>query len=309
MIQIRKRSHNKHIVTFFINIAILKKIVKMEAERSDFMAHEFYQMSKKPRDSLPFNLLYITHSSYDKGWNSITHTHHFTELFYIVDGKGSFVLPTREIPVQKNDLVVINPNIEHTERSNYQDSLEYIALGLEGISFTLTEDADPYGLFTFQDDKDDILHQLNNLLFEVKAKELEYERVCQNIIEILITKLLRLKEVTVKKSASKQINHAIALSQYFMTQNFREPITLETLAKVSNINKFYFAHLFKEEIGTSPMSYLNEIRIKEAKFLLKTTDFSIGEIAYMTGFSSQSFFTQAFKRKTNRTPSQFRKSG
>lgn len=108
------------------------------------MAHDFYQLMNNKKEALSFKLLYITHSEYDKNWHSLTHTHHFTELFYIVSGKGSFVLPTHEISVQKNDLIVINPNVEHTERSNFKDSLEYIALGIEGIAFTLT-DNDPMG--------------------------------------------------------------------------------------------------------------------------------------------------------------------
>lgn len=92
-----------------------------------------------------------------------------------------------------------------------------------------------------------------------------------------------------------------------MTQNFHDPITLDMLARVSNINKYYLVHLFKEELGMTPIAYLNALRIKEAKHLLSTTTMSVGEISHITGFSSQSFFTQAFKRETAMTPSAFRK--
>lgn len=143
---------------------------KIVSKGGYIVAHEFYQVTEKKYDSIPFKLLYITRSAYDKGWNSITHTHHFTELFYIVNGKGSFILTSHEIPVQKSDLVVINPNVEHTEQSNPQDSLEYIALGIEGISFSLTEGDNPYGLFTYKDDEADILHHLDILLLEIKEK-------------------------------------------------------------------------------------------------------------------------------------------
>lgn len=269
------------------------------------MAHELYQLIDNKKEALPFKLLYITHSEYDKNWHSLTHTHHFTELFYIVSGKGSFVLPTHEIPVQKNDLIVINPNVEHTERSNFKDSLEYIALGIEGISFTLT-DNDPYGLFTYQDDQDDILYYLKKLLNEVEKKDISYEHICKNIIEILIVKLIRSKNLSIEKSEAKQLNHAIALAKYYMTQNFHNPITLDILAKVSNINKYYLVHLFKEELGMTPIAYLNDLRINEAKHLLSTTTMTVGEISNITGFSSQSFFTQAFKRETGITPSSYR---
>ena len=92
-----------------------------------------------------------------------------------------------------------------------------------------------------------------------------------------------------------------------MTQSFQDPITLDMLAKICDINKYYLAYLFKKEIGMAPINYLNDVRIKEAKILLATTDLTIGEIANITGFSSQSFFTQVFKREAGLTPSQFRK--
>src|SRR5699024_146039 len=73
-----------------------------------FMAHEVYKFDDFQYSSTPFKLLYVTRAVYDKGWHSTPHTHHFTELFYIIDGKGSFVFMNEEIPVEKNDLVIIN---------------------------------------------------------------------------------------------------------------------------------------------------------------------------------------------------------
>ncbi|MDY0409243.1 AraC family transcriptional regulator [Virgibacillus soli] len=272
------------------------------------MAYEVYKMQDVPEAPLSFELLYITHSEYDKGWHSTAHTHHFTELFYIVKGKGAFVLPNHEVPVKANDLVIINPNIEHTERSNSQDSLEYIALGLEGISFSIPQEKKQtqIGLFTYQADKDSILFFLNKLLNEVQHRHLDYEVICRNIIEILIIKLQREKNIIVQQKKSYRMNQSVALVKHYICQNFRDPITLDTLASVGNINKYYLAHIFKEEIGISPIGYLNQVRIKEAQILLETTDYTIAEIASFNGFSSQSFFSQAFKRETKQTPSQYR---
>lgn len=272
-----------------------------------FMSHEVYQMSKIHSSQTPFKLLYITHSEYDKGWHSTSHTHHFTELFYIVSGKGAFLLPNQEIPVQENDLVIINPNVEHTEKSNHQDPLEYIALGLEGISFSLPEEDSQISLFTYQGDREDILFYLKKLLTEVKNSDRDFEIICQNIIEILVVKLRRAKNITIQNEKSQQINQSVALVKHYITQNYSDPITLDILAKVGSINKYYLSHTFKEDIGISPIEYLNQIRIKEAKVLLETTSFTIAEIARFNGFSSQSFFTQAFRRIVNKTPSQYRK--
>lgn len=272
------------------------------------MSYEVYKVKNYPINKMRFKLLYITRSEYDKGWHSTQHSHHFTELFYIVKGQGSFILPDNEIPVKENDLVIINPNVEHTEKSNWKDSLEYIALGVEGFSFSLADEKESQmGLFTYQGDREDILFYLNKLLDEIQNNHEEYEVICQNIIEILIVKLRRGKKFTIKKTESKNINKATAFIKYYINQNYRDPITLATLAEVGHINKYYLAHTFKEDMGISPIEYLNRIRIREAKILLDTTDYNIAEIAAIIGFSSQSFFTQAFKRSTNQTPTAYRK--
>lgn len=267
-----------------------------------------YKMADVPPKTMPFKLLYITHSEYDKGWHSTLHTHHFTELFYIVKGKGAFVLPTHEVPVKENDLVIINPHTMHTEKSNEKDSLEYIALGIEGIAFTLPDEKESIiGLYTYQGEREEILFYLHTLLREVQSGADDYDIVCQNIIEILIVKLQRAKQFTIERHEPKNLTPPVALVKHYIEHKYRTPINLDLLAEVGNINKYYLAHRFKKEIGLSPIEYLIQVRIKQAQTHLETTDYTIGEIARFNGFSSQSFFSQAFKRETNETPSQYRK--
>jgi len=268
----------------------------------------FYKFNEYRTQKMPLKLLYITRTEYNKGWHSTKHSHHFTELFYIVKGKGFFVLQDNDIPVKENDLIIINPNIEHTEKSNAQDSLEYIALGIEGLSFSLPEEGkSEIGLYTYRGDREDILFYLEKLLYEVKNSNKDYEVVCQNILEILIVKLLRDRKFKLTKTETKDINKSVALVKYYINQNFRDHLTLAGLAEIGHINKYYLAHRFKSDIGISPIEYLQQIRVQEAKMLLETTDRSIAMIGELIGFSSLSFFSQSFKRVTNQTPSSYRK--
>jgi len=62
-------------------------------------------------------LLYVSTSKYEGDWQSILHSHPFSELFYVVKGNGLFVAEGKEFPVEKNDMVIINPLVEHTEKS------------------------------------------------------------------------------------------------------------------------------------------------------------------------------------------------
>src|SRR5690625_7677358 len=100
------------------------------------------------------------------------------------------------------------------------------------------------------------------------------------------------------------MNQSVALIKHYINQNFREPITLDKLAKVGSINKYYLSHIFKDEVNISPIEYLNQVRIKEAKNLLETTSFNIAEIERYTCFSSQHFFSQAFRNEKTPSPSE-----
>lgn len=94
----------------------------------------------------------------------------------------------------------------------------------------------------------------------------------------------------------------------FIENNYAESIKLIDIAEFVNLSPVYFHKLFKNRYGESPTQYLMSIRLFKAKNLLLTTDYTMEEIAYACGFSSQSYFNYFFKMKVNISPLQFRKS-
>ena len=62
-------------------------------------------------------LLNVASAKYGGDWNSVPHTHNHVELFYIIGGKGQFLINDELYPVNTNHLVIINPNVPHTEVS------------------------------------------------------------------------------------------------------------------------------------------------------------------------------------------------
>ena len=92
----------------------------------------------------------------------------------------------------------------------------------------------------------------------------------------------------------------------YIDSHFNEKITLEELAKKTNLNPCYLATLFKKETGMSFYNYLMDIRIDTSKALLTKTDYTYSQIAYSLAFCSQSHFTKTFHKKTGYTPRQYR---
>lgn len=94
----------------------------------------------------------------------------------------------------------------------------------------------------------------------------------------------------------------------YINAHYRESIHLKSVAKAVHVNDTYLSTLFKQEVGKTFVSYLNEVRLFHAKDLLINTAMSITEICFGTGFSSPSYFAKLFKEKNGVTPREFRMS-
>lgn len=254
-------------------------------------------------------LLNAASSRYGGDWHSVPHTHNHTELFFIVNGKGQFLIEDQLYPVNVNNLVIINPNVIHTEVSLNAQPLEYIVLGIEGMELDVTELSN--GPFSILDavESVEISGCLRNILREMEQKNTGYEDVCQAFVEILIIRLMRSTALAIP--AEPQVmsaNRQCAAVRRYIDLHFKEALTLEQLAKEGHMNKFYLSHAFKREYGISPINYLISKRIDESKYLLAETDLSLSQIAQLLGFSSQSYFSQVFHRTQEISPKEYRQS-
>ena len=127
--------------------------------------------------------------------------------------------------------------------------------------------------------------------------------------EILVQSLLlELIYTVIKDSAAKPAYSAA--SQDSVTENaityirdhLTENLGLENVANAMSLSPVYFHNVFKAATGKTLHSFIEEQRIKKAIHLLQTTDFTLTKIAYECGFSSQSYFSFAFKRRMGQTP-------
>ena len=274
------------------------------------MSTERYLMMESDIKSLSFQLESITKSKYDSDWHSTLHTHPFTELFYVVDGKGEFNIQGQRFPVKPNDFVIINPQVEHTELSSPDEPLEYIVLGINGLSFSnltpVSEGGHPFSFFNLRDEQKDILRYLNAMVQEATSQSMSYELVCHNLLEILLIKILRHQHFDLEVGKQSKATKDISFIKHYLETYYHESIQLEDLASMTHLSRFYISHSFKKEIGMSPMEYLIDIRIKESKILLRTTNYSISQVADIVGFTTPTYFSKQFRKSTGISPTDYR---
>lgn len=267
-----------------------------------------YWLPGEGRGESPARLIYVSSAIYEGDWFSMRHTHNFTELFYVRSGQGNFIVENETFPVQQDDLVIVNPNVEHTEVSVSSNPLEYVVLGVEGMSFDFgnRDDSCNHVILNYRNQRDELLFYFNAMLRETEIKEENYETVCQNLLEVVLINLMRSSGHPFSVVPNQKANKECGRIKRYIDSNFAEDITLDALAEKAHLSKYYLVHTFAKYYGMSPINYLNEVRIRASKELLETTDLSISQVAQSTGFSSQSYFSQSFRRSCGMTPREYR---
>lgn len=91
----------------------------------------------------------------------------------------------------------------------------------------------------------------------------------------------------------------------FMESSYNTQITLEEMADSVNMSPKYFCRFFQEMTHRTPVDYLNYYRIERACYQLLTTDQSITEVAYNSGFNDLSYFIKTFKKYKGTTPKKY----
>lgn len=124
----------------------------------------------------------------------------------------------------------------------------------------------------------------------------------------LISFLQQLHE-SCHKVKIKPIESIVEQTAAYIKNNYAKQLTIHHIAIMFNVDSCYLSKCFKNNYNKSPMNYLTEVRISQAKYLLvQHKDIRLKEIAEIVGYSNQYYFSRIFKSSTGMTPTQFRDS-
>lgn len=145
--------------------------------------------------------------------------------------------------------------------------------------------------------------------------EAEMARLNQGVATVLSKGLFTLEETLAHLEAALQRQHKLSSEAQrlvrkaiaFVQQHFHEPISRQDLARHVGMSEDYLTYCFRQELGMTPIAFLNRYRITQAKRLLKETDKTITEIALDVGFSDSGYFSRVFRREVGLSPEAFRR--
>jgi AraC-like DNA-binding protein/DNA-binding LytR/AlgR family response regulator len=113
--------------------------------------------------------------------------------------------------------------------------------------------------------------------------------------------LERLRKLS--NEAQRVVRHAMA----YLHEHYADPISRQGLADHVGMNEDYLTYCFRQELGMTPVAYLNRYRVNQAKLLLKESDRSVTDIALSVGFSDSGYFSRVFRREAGMSPEAYRR--
>lgn len=145
---------------------------------------------------------------------------------------------------------------------------------------------------------------LNEITNELLHRRPYYQEFISTIVERLLVSVARLaQEQTMCVSALG--SHLTALRQQLMRE-YAKPWTVQEMADHLNLSCSRFSVLYRQQFGISPINDLIEMRLQEARMLLKSTQRTLRQIAQDCGFQNEYYFSKVFKSRTGIPPSKYR---
>ncbi|MBQ6876391.1 MAG: helix-turn-helix transcriptional regulator [Lachnospiraceae bacterium] len=226
-------------------------------------------------------------------------------MVLVLDGETEYIVNHRKYIARKDDLVIFPPQIMRSGRTNPKNPWSFIS-----IIFRMELDEDARAFFNksiliWNDMKDSAGKLFQDASKAWTGKNPLYRIKCN----LLVTEILY--KIILSEMPYHNVPHIKKLekTRNFIQENFRNELSIEELANSIDMSVSYFRRLFHEAYGYSPMQYIMDLRIENARDLLLSGEVNVTEAARLSGFEDIYYFSALFKRKTGFTPTALLKKG
>jgi signal transduction histidine kinase/AraC-like DNA-binding protein/ABC-type sugar transport system substrate-binding protein len=167
-------------------------------------------------------------------------------------------------------------------------------------------------LETLQAEELNIDHPIIVLSSQTLTKE-DVDRLNDSVVSVLNKGIFTADEtishidaaLSRRRKPGSEARRVIMKAMAYIHQNYSEAITRSDIANYVNLSERHLTRCFNQEVGLTPMTYLNRYRVHQAKLLLEAGKKGITEIALQVGFSNSSYFTRVFRDEVGMSPREY----
>ncbi len=258
------------------------------------------------------------HLSQFPSLTTLAHWHDDLEFTVMLSGKKVCHVNGTPVTVTEGDGIFVNSRQLHFDSSPDRSDCRYICLLVHPMLLCASPyvermfiepvltNAPPYVLL----ERDGWAGKLCGLLREAveslqgPAGPLRVQAKLWEIWEELYTNLPHPPDAPRPRN---QNLHALQSMVAFIQKNYKEKVTLEDIARAGRVSKSTCCKVFHKYSSQSPLGYLIEFRLRKGMELLRSTDMTVTEVCFETGFSGPSYFSESFRRAFGCSPVEYRK--
>lgn len=261
---------------------------------------EYMQIHHSDMDITVTDTEYVYHMNRPLGFTFAKGEQDYHIIAIILGGSAKYRMNKKTFTVQKGDVLFFRQGTHYNAKVISQEPWEHIV-----IAFRTREELNDF----LPDGATKVSHsnrfrELFRQAYGVWSEcGIGYKIQTKAVIHQLLFALIQ--ENVSQIIGTNAALQALKAASDYVEQNYREKITVEELAKISGYSPSHFTRVFTKIYDTSPIQYVNQIRIMHAKNLLRTGQYTIAQIAQECGFSNVYYFTRCFKQITGTTPAKW----
>lgn len=250
----------------------------------------------------------------------------FSELVIVLNGHATHVVNNEESFIKKGNAFVLNGGTSHAYKAPHDFkicNIMYKPKMLNAAGSDLRSLNGYQALFILEPhyrNLNSYKSKLNmsissqeyssalvaTMIKEYEAKEPGYQTLLASRFMELVVYLSRLYDHQEKGVANSLMHLASAIS--YIEDHYLEEVTLEEISNQSGISVRHLNRIFQSYYQTTPVAYIQRLRLERACTLLMQTNLSVTEISVKCGFNDSNYFTRQFKKVYGITPKAYRKT-
>lgn len=229
------------------------------------------------------------------------------QLVYISEGKGIFETREGKTEITPGTMILLYPGVWHRYKPLTDKGWVEFYIGINGELAQKLMMQSCFRIFPAIRCglKEDLLECYQHIFTLIHDEKPGYQMIAAGEAVKMIGILGSL--VRYPDSETGPYLDSIEHCKFLIREHLNQKIDFQKVAGTMNIGYSNFRKIFRKYMGISPGHYLLNLRLVKAKELLLHTDMSMKEIAWETGFFSESYFSRIFKEKMGQSPSSLRK--
>ena len=252
-------------------------------------------------------------------WERVPHYHEDIEIVTVKSGKMAYSVNGQTLYLNEGDTIVVNSNQVHYSICVDEKVARYVifiihpsilassvAVEMQAVK-PITDNPDlPYMRFRGLNEYTDQIYELMMGMPEIRHDAFAITKQFFLIWDI-IRKQCESWGATGDGEPVDTHMQSIKLMMHFISESYRNSITLNDIAGSANISKSQCNNLFNRYVGQSPVNYLMNFRVRKVAEYLSSTSMPLAEIASLTGFCGTSYMSESFRKFFAMSPREYRK--